>query len=273
MIYFRTLTFIALIALTSFAGCKAQKTGPVTILVSTDLGNIKIKLYDETPLHKANFIKLTRDGVYTDLLFHRIIKDFMIQGGDPDSKKAEPGKRLGSGSLGYMVPAEFNPALYHKKGALAAARTGGPSNPEKKSSASQFYIVQGKKFTNGQLDTLIIQKNMQLKNEIMGKVAQPYQNQLNQFKTTNNEAGFGKLVNMINIKVDSIYDKTAKYAFSTAQRMTYTTIGGTPHLDGDYTVFGEVIEGLDVVDKIAAVEKDQSDRPVKDIKFKITIIN
>jgi cyclophilin family peptidyl-prolyl cis-trans isomerase len=229
-------------------------------------------LYNETPQHRDNFLKLAKDKVYTDLLFHRVIKDFMIQGGDPESKNAKPGARLGGGSLGYMVPAEFRPALFHKKGALAAARTGGPTNPEKKSSASQFYIVQGKRFRSGQLDTLLMQKNTQLKNEVMSKVMQPFQTQLQKLQTAGNQAELNKLMSKISMKADSVYEKTPKYSYTQAQRMAYSTAGGTPHLDGDYTVFGEVVEGLDVVDKIAAVEKDQADRPIKDVKFTITIV-
>lgn len=266
----KRLIWIFLLAITT--GVWAQPAKSVYVLLTTDMGNIKIRLYNETPQHRDNFVKLVKSGVYTDLLFHRVIKDFMIQGGDPDSKKAKPGDRLGNGSLGYLVPAEFRANLFHKKGVLAAARTGGPSNPEKKSSASQFYIVQGKKFTNGQLDTLLMQKNNQLRNELMKKAAQPYQNQLQKLQNSKNQSELNQLMVRISIKADSLYEKAPKYNYTQAQRQVYTTIGGTPHLDGDYTVFGEVTEGLEVVDKIAAVERDQFDRPLKDIKFRITLV-
>jgi len=188
------------------------------VLITTAMGNIKLKLYEETPKHRDNFIKLATDGFYTDLLFHRVIKDFMIQGGDPQSKGAAPDMMLGGGDVGYTIPAEFNPALYHKKGALAAART---QNPEKASSGCQFYIVQGRKMTNEEL-------------------------------------------NMMETRLGIKYTEQ--------QRNEYITNGGTPMLDQNYTVFGEVIEGLDVVDKIAAVQTKSPDRPIEDIKFSVTVV-
>ena len=193
--------------------------------IVTEFGTIKIKLYNETPLHRDNFIKLTKEGFYTDLLFHRVIKKFMIQGGDPDSKNAEPGKLLGNGDLGYTIPAEFNPKFYHRRGVLAAAREGDQVNPEKKSSASQFYILQGRVFRSGELDSL------QTKLLASGKVK-----------------------------------------FSEEQRKAYTTIGGYPTLDNNYTIFGEVIEGMDVVDKIAQQPTDPRNRPLKDVRFSISKI-
>lgn len=191
---------------------------PALVLIQTDLGAIKVKLYNETPKHSANFIKLVTENFYDSLLFHRVIKDFMIQGGDPQSKHAAAGAMLGNGDVGYRIPPEFVDTIIHKKGVLAAARD---DNPEKASSGCQFYIVQGKIFTDDELNMI-------------------------QTRT-------GKKLN----------DK---------QRMIYKTIGGTPHLDGSYTVFGEVVEGQDVVDKIAAVQRDANDRPVKDIRMKMTLI-
>ena len=191
------------------------------VLIETDLGDITVKLYNETPRHRDNFLKLVNEGFYDGLIFHRVIKNFMIQGGDPNSKNAQPGQMLGDGGLPYTVPAEFVPSLFHKKGALAAARQGDNVNPNKESSSCQFYIVQGNVWHGNQLKMM------------------EYQMQKH---------------------------------FSQAQIDTYTTIGGTPHLDGDYTVFGEVVEGLDVVDKIAAVQCGQFDRPVKDVKMKMKVI-
>ena len=184
------------------------------VLISTSMGDITIALYEETPLHKANFIKLVKEGFYENVLFHRIIKEFMIQTGDPDSKSAAPGQPLGSGGPGYTIPAEFVPTLYHKRGAVAAARLGDQMNPKKESSGSQFYIVDGKKCT---------MQEMQMISMRLGK------------------------------------------KFSDEQIKTYTTLGGDPFLDGDYTVFGEVVEGMDVVDKIASQAKDRRDRPTEDI--------
>lgn len=191
------------------------------VLISTDYGDITIVLYDETPIHRDNFIKLAESGFYDGTIFHRVIKDFMIQGGDPASKNATPETRLGNGGPGYTLPAEINPDLYHKKGALAAARMGDNVNPEKESSGSQFYIVQGKKALESDL---------------------------------------------------RIYETRMKKKFTPEQIKVYTTIGGTYHLDGGYTVFGEVIEGMDVIDKIAVVTTNNMDRPLKDIKITVKVI-
>lgn len=196
------------------------------VQLSTEFGDVEIGLYDNTPKHRDNFIKLTKEGFYDDLLFHRVISDFMIQGGDPNSKGADAGAKLGNGGPGYTVPAEFNPSLVHKKGALAAARTGGPSNPGKESSGSQFYIVQGKVLTDNDLAKM--EQNIQ---QVM--------------------PGF---------------------QYSEEQKKIYKTIGGTAFLDMNYTVYGEVTEGLDVIDKIAAVETAPGDRPVNDVKMTVRIV-
>lgn len=191
------------------------------VLISTDLGRIKVKLYDETPQHRDNFIKLIKEGFYKDLLFHRVIKNFMIQGGDPNSRGAAPGVPLGNGGPGYTIPAEIVSGKFHKKGALAAARLGDQMNPQRASSGSQFYLVQGSIIPENQI---------------------PY------------------------------FENNLRIKFTPEQIQAYTTIGGTPHLDGQYTVFGEVIEGLDIIDKIAAVATAQpGDRPIQDVKMDISI--
>lgn len=191
------------------------------VLIETSYGNMTVKLYNSTPLHRDNFLKLVREGFYDGLIFHRVINQFMIQGGDPNSRTAKSGQPLGEGTLGYTVPAEFVPGLYHKKGALAAARMGDNVNPTKASSSCQFYIVQGNVWDDAHLQMI--------------------------------QQRFGKTLTPQQIE-------------------TYKTIGGTPHLDGDYTVFGEVVEGLEVIDKIAAVPCGANDRPVNDVKMKISII-
>lgn len=191
------------------------------VIISTDFGEMKAVLYDETPLHKENFIKLAKEGYFDGTLFHRVIDGFMIQGGDPDSKNAKPGQMLGQGGPDYTVPAEFNPQLIHKKGALAAARMADQVNPKKASSGSQFYIAQGKVYTKDELMNL---------GSRMGR------------------------------------------SFNKTQIDAYTSVGGVPFLDYEYTVFGEVIEGLDVIDKIAKVQKDGYDRPMKDIKMTIKLV-
>lgn len=197
------------------------------VKISTNYGDIIVKLYDETPKHKANFLKLVNEGYYDSLLFHRVMNKFMIQGGDPESKLAKPKQRLGMGGPEYKITQEFNPTLFHKKGALAAARQPDDVNPEKASSGSQFYIVQGKTYSNEELD---------------------------------------KFERQIASKVDS-------FSFSEIQRETYLNIGGTPFLDMGYTVFGEVVAGLNVVDSIAIVKTDRANRPLEDERFYMEVIS
>lgn len=240
------------------------------ILVITEYGNIKIKLYDKTTEHKKNIEKLVDDGFYDGLLFHRVIQNFMIQGGDPDSKNAEPGQKLGSGSLDYTLPAEFVTEYYHKRGAIAAARKGGLINLEKRSSASQFYIVQGDIFSHGELDTMEIVKNQQIKNDLVRDHLMDADDEIQVFRENNDREGFALKVAEIRDRVDSLITaRNLIFKFTDEQREIYTTVGGYPSLDGDYTVFGEVIEGMDVVDKIAVMETDQNNRPLQDVKMKI----
>jgi cyclophilin family peptidyl-prolyl cis-trans isomerase len=191
------------------------------IKIETSKGDMLIKLYDETPAHRDNMIKLIKDGFYKDQLFHRVIKDFMLQGGDPHSIGAEKGQRLGSGGVGYTVPAEFHKDLIHKKGTLAAARKGDSVNPEKASNGCQFYLVQGRVLTPQEIDIL---------------------------------------------------SQRGVATFTEESAEIYTTLGGTPHLDGSYTVFGEVVEGLEIIDSIAAGPCDAYDRPIEDVIYSITLI-
>jgi len=233
------------------------------VILETEFGNMKIKLYDKTPKHKENFLKLASQNYFNDLLFHRVIKDFMVQGGDPDSKNAPAGTMLGNGGPGYQIEAEFNDSLFHKKGVLSAAREGDQVNPEKKSSGSQFYIVQGKKYTDEELNYMEEQSSAQnyiLSHEDVFKELQELQN-----KRDNN--AIDKLFKDVINKKDFILTKIPDF-----KRKAYKEIGGTPFLDNNYTVFGEVVEGLDVIDKIANVQTDQYDRPIKDIKMKIKLV-
>lgn len=189
--------------------------------IQTEYGNMLVQLYDATPQHQDNFLKLAQDGFYDSLLFHRVINNFMIQGGDPESKEANPGKSLGSGGPGYTIPAEFVDSLIHVKGALSAARTGDAVNPQKRSSGSQFYIVHGQPQTEQSLAMIEARKGIR---------------------------------------------------YTSEQKEAYITHGGTPFLDQDYTVFGRVVEGLDVIDKLAAVPTDPQDRPKKDLRMKVQVI-
>ena len=194
------------------------------VVLETTMGTIELKLYDATPLHRDNFRNLVREGAYDSLLFHRVIKDFMIQGGDPDSKNAAPGQLLGEGDRPYTVPAEFrlDEGIFHRRGVLAAAREGDDMNPEQRSSAMQFYIVWGKVFDDAGLD--------QMQERLDGRTG-------------------------------------GKVKLTPEMRDVYKTIGGTPHLDGQYTVFGEVVSGLDVVDAIQKVATDENDRPLEDVRI------
>lgn len=218
----RIVTIIVLIAIiTLVTSCKKKEN---LVVMETNKGNIELKLYDATPLHRDNFKNLVEEGAFDSLLFHRVIKNFMIQGGDPDSKHAEPGVLLGEGDRPYTIPAEFRleEGIFHRRGALAAAREGDDVNPEQRSSAMQFYIVWGKVFNDEQLD--YVQK-----------------------------------------RIDNYTDGRVK--LTSEMREVYKSVGGTPHLDGQYTVFGEVVSGLDVVDAIQQSATDTNDRPLEDVRI------
>ena len=221
----KILFFLALTIVVS-ASAKKEKRTKVEML--TSMGSITIELYNETPLHRDNFIKLVKEGYYNDLLFHRVIADFMIQGGDPDSKNAPEGKMLGEGGPGYTIEAEFRfPQLFHKRGVLAAAREGDNTNPEKRSSGSQFYIVWGQTFSRSDLEKI----TQRVEQHSAGAIIFP--------------------------------DEVKKY---------YMKYGGTPHLDGSYTVFGEVIKGIEVVNAIQQVDTDNNDRPIEDVRILNVVI-
>jgi cyclophilin family peptidyl-prolyl cis-trans isomerase len=243
------------------------------VQIETEFGTIKIRLYNETPLHRDNFIKLVKDSFYTDLLFHRVIQGFMIQGGDPDSKNSEPGKQLGSGDLGYTIPAEINPKFFHHRGVLAAARTGDQVNPEKRSSASQFYIMQGKIFRPGELDTLALKMNETRKVNLLQMRLKEIEPELNKLGSEGKQTEMMARFNALKAEVSAETEKIPPLKFTDEQRKAYTTIGGYPSLDNNYTIFGEVLEGMDVVDSIAKQAVDQNNRPLKDLKFSIKILN
>ena len=212
-----------LILLTSFiVSFSALAQENINVMINTNMGDIVVELYNETPKHRDNFIKLVKSGYLNQTLFHRVIPGFMIQGGDPDSKNALPNVQLGNGGPGYTIPAEFNSKFFHKKGALAAARMPDGVNPKKESSGSQFYIVDGEAIDPERL---------------------------------------------------SLFEKKLDVTFTEEQKQAYVTVGGTPHLDGSYTVFGQVIKGFDVISQIAQVKRDQRNRPIEDIIMKVKIIN
>ena len=250
----------------------SPKSKETIVQIKTEFGNIKIKLYDETPLHRDNFIKLIKEGVYTDLLFHRVIQGFMIQGGDPDSKNAEPGKMLGTGDLGYTIPAEINSKFFHRRGVLAAARQGDDTNPERRSSASQFYILQGKVFRPAELDTMEVKLEESRKMNLLQAKIKAVEPELNQLGAEGKQDELLARYNAIKEEVLAEVAQLPSLKFTEEQRKAYTTIGGYPPLDNLYTIFGEVIEGMAIVDAIAKEPTDRYDRPQKDIKFTITIL-
>lgn len=258
----------------SAVACKSgqKKDGNMekeTVLkIETSMGNIKVKLYNETPKHRDNFIKLAKDGTYNGTLFHRVIKDFMVQAGDPESKNAPKGKMLGSGDVGYTVPAEFvYPKYFHKKGALSAARQGDEVNPKKESSGCQFYIVTGKVFNDSTLLNMEQQKNQNKVTEAFNALAQKHMKEIYKMRKANDQDGLYALQDTLFIQAEAEAAKQPDFHFTPEQIKAYTTVGGTPHLDGEYTVFGEVVEGMDIVDKIQQVKTDRSDRPEEDVKI------
>ncbi|MGM9869778.1 MAG: peptidylprolyl isomerase [Sodaliphilus sp.] len=237
------------------------------VLLETSLGNIVIKLYNETPKHRDNFLKVVRDSVYDGVLFHRVIKDFMVQAGDPSSKNAEAGQQLGSGDLGHTVEAEFvYPQLFHKKGVLAAARTGDAVNPERRSSASQFYIVTGKVYSAPQLQMMQQQMGNQKMEQIFNGLVKERLDSIRNMQAAGDSLGLEELQNELIALTEAEYAKHP-FQFTQAQIEAYSTVGGTPHLDGEYTVFGEVVEGIEVVDKIQNVATGAADRPIEDVRI------
>ena len=263
--YFFPVLFV--FVLISFLGCnprgKINESEP-RILITTTMGDIKIKLYNDTPQHRDNFLKLVDEGFYTNVLFHRVISNFMIQSGDPESREAEKDAALGNGGPGYQIPAEFAPHLYHKKGALAAARMGDQYNPEKKSSGSQFYIVQGQSFTDDEIDQVEQRINNMLKQGTFFKFVDEERRKAEE---SGDSIDMSRIQEVASLRTEEVFSNSEPYTVPAEQREVYKTLGGTPHLDQNYTVFGEVVEGLDVVDAIASVATNDRDRPREDVRI------
>lgn len=273
-LFFLNYFFIATLLSTA-----QNKTADETkIAIKTTMGTMVVKLYNTTPKHRDNFIRLVKKNYYDSLLFHRVIKDFMIQAGDPYSKHASINAPLGNGGTGYTLPAEFNPNLFHKRGVLAAAREPDNVNPKKRSSGSQFYIVQGRIFTDDELNNLEIKIQNAQKNELaINFLSKPenkpmklkldslYKNHLTkEIKTFSN-----KIINKALTE-----NNATLFKFSAQQREAYKTVGGSPHLDSQYTVFGEIIKGFDVLEKIVNSKTNSNDRPLKNVRILSTkIIN
>jgi cyclophilin family peptidyl-prolyl cis-trans isomerase len=265
----KLIVFISSLVFTFIASCNPQSPGESSyVLIETDYGDIKIRLYDETPLHTQNFLKLTDEDFYTNLSFHRVIDNFMIQGGDPSTRKKP--KKIDSLATSEKIKPEFIDSLIHKKGALAAAREGDAVNPGKKSSPTQFYIVQGRKFTDAELDKFELQRNQQRYYELVSKY---FEIEKQKASRDNENLSREELIEIARADAFEEYSQQQPFSYTDEQREIYKTLGGTPHLDGSYTVFGEVTEGFDVIDRIAAVETDNTDKPLKDVNFSIKIIN
>jgi cyclophilin family peptidyl-prolyl cis-trans isomerase len=270
----KSLIAFSLLVLSLVSSC-AQKSGKsdYVVTIKTSYGDMVAILYDETPKHKANFIKLAKEHYFDSLLFHRVIAGFMIQGGDPDSKRAQPGQPLGQGGPGYTVDAEFNPNLFHEKGALSAARLGDEQNPTKASSGSQFYIVQGTVIPSSDLEDLRIDQmkfNTAFRQVMQNPANQPLIDTLNKIYLTGDMQAYKKKIFSLVPRIEKETGMTLAKFVSPEKIKAYTSVGGAPHLDGGYTVFGKVIKGLEIIDKIASVQTN-GERPLEDIRMVVTV--
>lgn len=272
----KTLAIVCLIiSLITFNQCSQEVSGTdYLVTIKTDQGEMVAILYDETPKHKENFIKLAKEKYFDSLLFHRVIEGFMIQGGDPDSKRALPDQPLGMGGPGYTVEAEFNPKFFHEKGALSAARLGDQQNPTKASSGSQFYIVQGRVVPASDADAIRVnqaQLNAAFQRMLQNTANQPLIDTLNQIYMSGDMQAYQKKIYSLVPRWEKEMGMKIYKEVPEAMIEAYTTVGGAPHLDGEYTVFGKVISGLEVIDKIAALPRDGNDRPQQDVRMMVTV--
>ncbi|NPA36648.1 MAG: peptidylprolyl isomerase [Chlorobi bacterium] len=268
----RRLIFISFIfLLLSQSEFYAQTKEPVYYVnIITNMGTMKVKLYNETPHHRDEFLKLAAEGRYNGTLFYRVVKNFVIQGGSSDSRNAPPGKHIGYGNP-VNIDSEFSDKCFHKKGAICAPRQPEEINHFKMSDIGQFYIVQGRKYTNEELDMIEKSVNNPIMIKLKRKYYLPHKEELARLKKENPRE-FNKLLRKIKDDIAFDYALSDKKEFTEEQRKAYTTIGGTPELDGEYTVFGEVVQGLDVIDKIASVPTDKNNRPLKDVTIKVSIV-
>lgn len=284
----KLLSILLFVTAISLVGCAEKGNEPI-VLIKTKFGNIKVRLFNDTPAHRDNFLKLVDEGTIDSTLFHRVINGFMIQGGDPDSKNAEPGARLGNGGPNYTLPAEIDyPNHYHKKGALAAAREGDRVNPEKRSASTQFYIVQGEIIEDSELVKIENKGKDNQRRKIFNELLAQYNDSLDALQRANKETEVMQLQQKIMAEVNVIYEQQTPFAMPEEVKEAYRTIGGTPFLDKNYTVFGEVVEsknliekvqswfgkkfGLEVLDIIASQECDGRDRPLEDIRMRVKVL-
>ena len=271
------LILAALIMVFTACGAGSKKSTDMEkrtqVKIETTMGEIIVELYNETPKHRDNFIKLAKEGVYDSTLFHRVIRQFMIQAGDPESKNAADTAQLGSGDVGYTIPAEFVPKFYHKKGALAAARMGDDVNPERASSGCQFYIVTGRKFRESQLLDMAGQKNNARMDTLFNQLARKHMKEIYKLRKANDQDGLLELQDSLEAQAYALYKEEEPFMFTPEQVTSYTTIGGAPHLDGAYTVFGQVVSGMETVEKIEGTKTGKADRPVENVRIlKATVL-
>ena len=266
---FSVLLTMAVCALIGCNSAANSNDGMTKVKIETSKGDIIVKLYDDTPKHKANFIKLVKDGIYEGTLFHRVINNFMIQAGDPNSKTAVKDQQLGDGDVGYTIPAEFAyPERFHKRGALAAARQGDQVNPQKESSGCQFYIVTGQVYHDFTLVNMEKRKNYNVLNAAFTQLVMKNRDEILNLQKKGDEKALMAMQDKLLAQAREQIKDEPEFKFTPEQAEAYTTIGGTPHLDGEYTVFGEVVDGMDVVDEIQQVATNSSDRPVDDVVIK-----
>ena len=271
--------FILAALVTVFTACGAGSKNSTNmekrtqVKIETTMGDIVVELYNETPKHRDNFIKLAKEGVYDSTLFHRVIRQFMIQAGDPESKHASDTAQLGGGDVGYTIPAEFEPKFFHKKGALAAARMGDDVNPERESSGCQFYIVTGRKFREAQLLDMAGQKNNARMDTIFNQLARKHMKEIYKLRKANDQDGLLDLQDKLEAQAYELYKEEEPFMFTPEQISAYSTIGGAPHLDGAYTVFGQVVSGIETVEKIEGTKTGKADRPVENVRIlKATVL-
>ncbi|MBO7417936.1 MAG: peptidylprolyl isomerase [Bacteroidaceae bacterium] len=269
--------FMTMALACTLMGCKSASNnddGMTKVQIETSEGNIIVELYNDTPKHKANFLKLAKDGTYEGTLFHRVIKDFMIQAGDPNSKTATKDQQLGDGDVGYTIPAEFAyPKRFHKRGALAAARQGDQVNPKKESSGCQFYIVTGTVYNDSTLVNMEKRRDYNVLNAAFSQLVMKNREEIVNLQRKGDEKALMAMQDKLLAQAREQVKDVPEFKFTPEQAEAYKSIGGTPHLDGDYTVFGEVVEGMDVVDKIQQVATGPADRPIEDVVIKkVTVL-
>ncbi len=267
----RVFFFILAFGFFSLSGFSQTKT----VLISTNLGDMNFRLYDDTPEHRDAFLQLAREGYYNGTLFYRVIQDFLIQGGSKSSRDAPPGKRIGYGDPDKTVDDEILPHYFHKKGALCAPRQPDEVNPWQQSDISQFFIVKGRVHTAGELDTMEMAVNRPIRQKIVRKhLNDDVRSQLQELREAKKVDEFRAIADDVRQQIRTEYNLHPEVIeFTNAQREAYTTIGGYPDLDGKYTIFGECIEGMETIDKIAALKTDENNRPFTDVKIKVTVLD